>query len=107
MAGTRLVMRSLLAVDKTSLPTRILMMFVAGRNGWTLVLTHCCAKVRLVLMLGIWSLGTVMVISIPVLAKACRISGLASKSLTRLIVVDCERNFATLAGGGRLFATVP
>jgi len=79
---------------------------VAGRNGWTLVLTHCCAKVKLVIW-GIWSLGTVMVTSMPVLAKACRISGLASKILTLLIVVDLDRNFATLEGGGRLLATVP
>jgi hypothetical protein len=46
-------------------------------------------------MLGIWSLGIVMVISIPVLAKACKISGLASKILTLLIMVECNRNFAT------------
>lgn len=59
------------------------------------------------MMSGIWSLGTVMVTSMPVLPNARRISGFASKSLTFFIVVDFDRNFATMAGGGRLFATVP
>lgn len=43
MAGTRVLTRSLLAVDNTSLPTRIRISLVAGMKGWTLVLTHCCA----------------------------------------------------------------
>lgn len=39
--------------------------------------------------------------------NACRISGLASKSLTWLMIVDCDRNFATCDGGGRLSPNVP
>uniref|UniRef100_A0A2P2NEB5 Uncharacterized protein n=1 Tax=Rhizophora mucronata TaxID=61149 RepID=A0A2P2NEB5_RHIMU len=45
--------------------------------------------------------------AMPVLAKASSISGLLSKSLTWLIVVDSNRKCATCSGGGRLFATVP
>lgn len=52
-------------------------------------------------------MGTVMVMAIPVLANARSICGSASKSLTRLMMVELSRNRATCSGGGRLSATVP
>lgn len=50
---------------------------------------------------------TVTVTKMPVLEKARRMSGLASKILTRSMLVWVLRKVATWEGGGRLLATVP
>ena len=50
---------------------------------------------------------TVTVTEMLVLAKAFRMSGLASKILTRSMLVWVLRKLATWEGGGRLLATVP
>lgn len=79
---------------------------VAGRKGRRLAESQACAAGS-VEREGMSALGTVTVTEIPVPAKARRMAGLASKSLTRSMVVWDMRKAATVDGGGRLSATVP
>lgn len=106
MAGRMWAMRFLSEVARISLPTAIRSKTVLGWKGRMFVVIHEWAEGSLVRE-GMSLLETVTVTEMFVLAKARRMSGFASKSFMRLMVVWVLRNEATVEGGGRLLAMVP
>lgn len=105
MAGTRLEIKLLSRVSRTSFPTEMRLILVCGWKGAMLAATHLRAS-RTFTSAGIRLLGTVTVTVIPVLAKALSMSELTSKILMLSIMVWVLRKLATWVGEGR-FPKVP
>lgn len=99
-------MRFLSEVARISFPTAIRLKAVSGWKGRMFVVIHDWAEGSFVSE-GMSLFATVTVTEMLVLAKARRMSGFASKSLIRSMVVWVLRNEATVEGGGRLSAMVP